>query len=412
MKKNFALYFFIALLFCLWACKKDTVVAETNLIQIDSATLQKGAVITISRDTTTVSLGNVQAKFSQTSTCFPGKEIFSFTASGVNLPSGGYYHWSFGDGNMADGNSVSYSYQAPGSFVVTLEVMLNSNNILAKMIFPIKAKGQQTKPEASFSFKSDFPNNLNYITFNSSSSVNHSDIIQYKYEWGDGSTLVSSIGLIRHEFPKKINDTTYPVKLTITTNTGCSDDTIMPVLIPGTYHIKGGFRAVVYEACTNENFVFTAEAENVPTGSVYEWDFSDGKGVKLGNPVQYIYQYPNDYDVIMAIKLNGREIYRTNKLVNSKGINPKPKAAFEETLVWDYPNTQRWSFNSKSTIATSTIDSYRWNFGNGNTNNEFNSFIETVFNKTNTAQQFKVQLIVTGNGCADTTSKLIAIPKM
>jgi hypothetical protein len=412
MKKNIALYFFISVLLGLWACKKEAGISVTDLIQIDSATLRNGVINTDLRDTTTVSLGNVQAKFSQTSTCFPGKEIFSFTASGVKLPSGGYYHWSFGDGNIADGSMVTYSYQAPGSFVVTLEVMLNTNNVLAKMVFPIKAKGQQTKPEASFSFKSDFPNNLNYITFNSSSSVNHSDIIQYKYEWGDGSSLVSSIGLIRHEFPKKINDTTYPVKLTITTNTGCSDDTTMPVLIPGTYNIKGSFKAVAFEACTNENFIFTAEAEHVPTGAVYEWDFSDGKGSKIGNPVQYKYKYPNDYDVMMSVKLNGREIYRTNKLVRSKGENPKPIASFEETLVWNYLNTQRWSFNSRSTIATSTIDTYKWDFGNGNTNNEFNSFIETVFNKANTAQQFKVQLIVTGNGCADTTSKIITIPKM
>lgn len=405
-------YFTIVLLAGLGACKKEAAVDPRNLIQIDSATLSKGVTITLSNDTTTASLGNIQAKFSQTSHCFPANEVFSFSAAGVNLPEGAYYSWDFGDGNMAKGNSVSYSYQAPGSFVVILQVMLNVDNMLAKMAFPIKAKGGLNKPVALFSTKLDFPTNLNYITFNSSSSVNHGDIIQYKYEWGDGNSQVSSVGLIRYEFPKKINDTSYPVKLTITTNTGCTDDTTIQIKIPGRYNIKGGFKAVAIDACSKETFLFTAEAENVPTGAIYEWDFSDGKGAKTGNPVQYKYKYPNDYDVIMSIKLNGREIYRTNQLVHSKGEMPSPIAAFEETLVWDYPNSQRWSFNSRSTIATSTIDAYKWEFGNGNSNNEFNSFIETSYHKTSSAQSFKVQLIVTGNGCADTTSKMISIPPL
>ncbi|WP_026763876.1 PKD domain-containing protein [Sediminibacterium salmoneum] len=394
----------------LFACKKDAAIDLDKLVQVDSAQITKGAIVTVSRDTTTVTYGNVEAKFSQTSTCFPSSEVFTFTASGVALPAGGYYSWQFGDGNIATGATTTHSYQAAGSFVVTLMVMANANNMLAKVSFGVKALGQQTKPEASFTTKFDFPQNLSYVTFNSTSSINQGDIVQYKYSWGDGTEHISSVGLVRHEFPKVINDSTYSVKLTILSNSGCSDDTTIRLTIPGRYNIKGKFKTETFDACTNERILFTAEAENVPTGAVYEWDFSDGTGVKTGNPIMYKYKFPNDYDVIMSVKLNGREIYRTNKLVNAKGENPKPTAKFEETLVWDYPTTQRWSFNSRSTIPTSTIDSYQWSFGNGNTNNEFYSFIETVYNKETTSKSYTVQLIVTGNGCADTARKTITIP--
>lgn len=394
----------------LFACKKDAAIDLDKLVQVDSAQITKGAIVTVSRDTTTVTYGNVEAKFSQTSTCFPSTEVFTFTASGVALPAGGYYSWQFGDGNIASGATTTHSYQAAGSFVVTLMVMANANNMLAKASFGVKALGQQTKPEASFTTKFDFPQNLNYVTFNSTSSINQGDIVQYKYSWGDGTEQISSVGLVRHEFPKAINDSTYSVKLTILSNSGCSDDTTIRLTIPGRYNIKGKFKTESFDACTNERILFTAEAENVPTGAVYEWDFSDGTGVRTGNPIMYKYKFPNDYDVIMSVKLNGREIYRTNKLVNAKGENPKPTAKFEETLVWDYPTTQRWSFNSKSTIPTSTIDSYQWSFGNGNTNNEFYSFIETVYNKETVSKSYTVQLIVTGNGCADTARKTITIP--
>lgn len=394
----------------LFSCKKETEIDLDKLVQVDSVQITKGAIVTVARDTTTVTYGNVEAKFSQTSTCYPSKEVFTFTASGVGLPAGGYYSWSFGDGNIANGSTTTHSYQAAGSFVVTLMVMANANNMLAKVSFGVKALGQQTKPEAIFSTKFDFPQNINYVTFNSASSINQGDIIQFKYNWGDGTEYISSVGLVRHEFPKKVNDTTYAVKLTVLSNFGCSDDTTVQVTIPGMYNIKGKFKTESIDACTNERILFTAEAENVPSGSVYEWDFSDGTGTRTGNPILYKYKHPNDYDVIMTIKLNGRVIYKTNKLVNSKGENPRPKAVFEETLVWDYPTYQRWSFNSKSTIPTSTIDSYQWSFGNGITNNEFYSFIETSYNKESTSKSFTVQLIVTGNGCADTTRKTITIP--
>ncbi|MDP1844314.1 MAG: PKD domain-containing protein [Sediminibacterium sp.] len=412
MRKIFLLYGLI--LGCIWfaACKKDTTTPLEDLIKADSTLGTKGAIISVSKDTTTVSYGNIQIKFSQTSTCFPSKEIVTFTASGVDLPAGGYYNWEFGNGNTANGKTVTYSYPAAGSYVVVLYVMANANISLAKVVFPIKVLGEQTKPVASFTFKSDFPANLNYITFNSTSSVNQGDFVQYIYNWGDGTQLISAVGLTRHEFPKKINDTTYAVKLTVTTNSGCKADTSIPVLIPGIYNIKGSFTTQSINACTNEQIIFTAAAENVPTGAIYEWNFSDGLPVKTGNSITYKYKYPNDYDVIMMVKLNGRVIYTTNKLVNAKGENPKPTAKFEETLVSQNSTTVRWSFNSKSTIPTSTIDSYQWDFGNGKTNNAFYSFIETDYAKESTAKTYKVQLIVTGNGCTDTTSKTITIPKL
>ncbi|MEI6265597.1 MAG: PKD domain-containing protein [Sphingobacteriia bacterium] len=413
MKKSILLYSIFCALIMMQSCKKDDVgIALDQIVKIDSASITKGATIAISKDTTTVTYGNIVITFSQTSTCFPSKEIFTFTTNGTTLPNGGYYEWEFGDGNRSKGKTVTYSYQAAGSFVVALYVMADANTVLAKVLFPTKALGQITKPEASFTVKYDFPSNQNYVTFNSTSSVNQGDFVQYLYEWGDGNQLISSFGLVRYEFPRKINDTTYPVKLTVTTNSGCKADTTIKVLIPGLYNIKGSFKTEAFDACTNETIRFSSEAENVPTGAVYEWDFSDGLPVKTGNPITYKYKFPNDYDVILSIKLNGRLLYTTNKMVNSKGENPRPKAVFEETLVSQNATTQRWSFNSKSTIPTSTIDSYQWDFGNGVKNNEFYSFIETTFNKAATSTQYKVQLIVTGNGCADTTSKLITVPKL
>ncbi len=412
MNKQLAYYILGFLIIGFASCKKDatsTVLNENipNDIKADTA-----SSIIVDKDTTIISFGDIVIRYNKTSACFPSIEVFNFSVKATGVPDGTYYIWSFGDGNTTTGNSVSYSYQAASSTTANLLVMKDQNTMIARLAFPVKPKGKQTKPVPSFNVKSDFTSNENYITFNSTSAVNQGDISYYRWDWGDGKSTISSIGLIRYEFPTNISDKTYPVKLTIITNDGCRADTTIPVTIPAKYPIKGSFKAEAFNICSNETIQFTSQAENVPTGSAYEWDFSDGLPVTIGNPITYKYKYPNDYDVILSIKLNGRLIYITNKLVNSKGENPRPKASFEETLVAQNATTQRWSFNSRSTIPTSTIDTYKWDFGNGNTSNDYYSFIETTYNKENTNKFYKVQLIVTGNGCADTTSKMITVPRL
>jgi len=411
MNKQLAYYLLGFFIVGFISCKKETTTSTVENNLISNAIAVTASSIIVNKDTTIINFGDVIIRYNQTSACFPSTEVFNFSvkATGV-VPDGSFYIWSFGDGNTATGNSVSYSYQAASSTIANLLVMKDQNTIIARLAFPVKPKGKQTKPVPSFNVKSDFPSNENYVTFNSTSAVNQGAITYHTWDWGDGKSTVSAVGLIRYEFPISITDKTYPVKLTITTNGGCRADTTIPVTIPAKYPIKGSFKTESFNVCTNETIQFTSQLENVPTGSVYEWDFSDGLQAKTGNQITYKYKYPNDYDVILSVKLNGRLIYITNKLVNAKGENPRPKASFEETLVAQNATTQRWSFNSRSTIPTSTIDSYKWDFGNGNTNNDYYSFIETTFNKENISRSYRVQLIVTGNGCADTTSKMIIIP--
>lgn len=402
------------LVFLSWGmegCKKNEITPEP-LVKLDSVAINKGVTVEVSQDTTTVFYGNVRVRFTATSTCFPGTEVFTFRATGVNFPAGGFYLWNWGDGNTAKGDSVRYSFPAAGSFVVKLWIMADENTPAASLSFPVKANGRQTKPEASFSAKFDFPDNLNYVTFNSTSSVNQGDFVSYRYQWGDGKEYLGSVGLVRHEFPRAIFDSTYRVKLTVMTNTGCTADTTVPVLVPGRYNIRGSFRAEALNACTDETIRFTAEAENVPGNAIYEWDFSDGTGTYTGNPITYRYRFPNDYDVIMRVKLGGRTIYSTHKMVPSKGRNPKPTAKFETKLAWENATIRAYSFNSESTIPTSTIDEYRWDFGDGNSNNSFLAFLENRYARASTDRTYTVQLIVRGNGCYDTARQTVLVPKL
>ena len=106
---------------------------------------------------------------------------------------------------------------------------------------------------------------------------------------------------------------------------------------------------------------------------------------------------------------NSRLIYKTHKLVNAKGENPKPKASFYTTLVGNTASTTTFSFNSQSTIAHGGINAFLWDFGNGTTDNNYSSFIENTYTKGTAANNYTVRLIVQGNGCADTTYRSVSV---
>ncbi len=407
--KRTSQYFFITLILVelFLSCNKATI--DDNKIEQTKPII---GTITTSNDTTIVTVGTVIIRYTKTPSCYPSTEVFTFTATAANVPNDASFNWFFGDGNIATGIKTQHGYDAPSPYVVILEVRNNSKRLLATATFPVKAWGQQLKPVAIFSTKNDFTDNVNYITFNSASSVNRGAIVQYRWNWNDGSKMdTSSNGLTRHQFPFVITDKTYPVKLTITTDAGCNADTTVNVLIPAAYPITGDFNAVPYDACTNEYFLFTPTATNVPTGAIYVWNFSDGRGdTTAGIPIKYKYKYMNDYDVIMGIYLNNRLIYKTHKLVSAKGENPKPKASFYTTLVANSTTTTTYNFNSQSTIAHGGISSFLWDFGNGITDNNYSSFIENIYARTTVTTSYNVRLIVAGNGCSDTTYRSVSVP--
>ncbi len=408
MKKTYQYFTIVFVLVALlFACNKAT----TNDAKTEEIKPIIGTVTT-SNDTTIVTVGTVGIRFTKTPPCYPSTEIFTFTATATNAPTDAVFNWFFGDGNIASGKMVQHGYDAPSPYVLTLEVRSNAKVLLATATFGVKAWGQQLKPVAIFSTKNDFPDNLNYVTFNSASSVNRGAIIKYIWNWNDGTHVdTSSNGLVRHQFPTAITDKNYPVKLTITTDAGCTADTTVTVAVPATYPITGDFNAVAFNACTKEYFLFTPTASNVPSGAYYVWNFSDGRGdTTAPYPIKYTYKYMNDYDVIMSVILNNRVIYKTHKLVNAKGEDPKPKASFYTILVGNTTTTTTYSFNSQSTIAHGGISAFLWDFGNGITDNNYSSFIENIYARTTATTAYTVRLIVQGNGCADTTYRLVSVP--
>ncbi|MEO0065750.1 MAG: hypothetical protein RI983_1076 [Bacteroidota bacterium] len=113
-------------------------------------------------------------------------------------------------------------------------------------------------------------NSLNNITFTSRSIVPNGTIVVQIWDSDDGITSNSSNSFMPKNFPKVPEDKTYNIKMIVNANSGSRDRASLNVFVPASCNISGNFSAEQFDACTNERILFTAEAENVPTGAVYE----------------------------------------------------------------------------------------------------------------------------------------------
>lgn len=406
LKNKFSFLTIMLLVGVFFACNKTTDTPATTPVETEV-----GGATSAYKDTTSVTVGSVTIKYSKTSQCYPSNEIFAFTAVMASAPTDALYSWDFGDTHTAYGKTVGNIYDATGTYTVILTIKNSAGQTLNTASVSVAAWGQQVTPHAAFSTAIYDVNYVNNMTFTSSSTVQHGTVTGYSWDWGDGTTSNTSNAFLQHNFPNVAADKVYPVKLIVTANSGCKDTATVPVSVAAVYSISGDFNIASFNPCTNEYFVLTPNATGVPAGAVYVWDFADATGTATGNPVTHFFTYQNDYDVKMTITLNGKTIYQTHKWVHANGQNIKPKALFVKTLVSEDATSQKWSFYSAANIPHGYVTSYYWDFGDGKTDNNFNTYVEDIYPKASTGTNYTIKFIVTGNtGCKDTASGYITIP--
>lgn len=146
----------------------------------------------------------------------PAQELLTaFTASEAVVPEGGTitftpdsvvagyaYRWDFGDGNLATGASVSNQYNFQGTYRVTLTVVSPDSCRASQDMF-INVYSQAGGLVLAF--------NLQHVACpddatGSASSLVFGGLPPYTYEWGNGATTASLVGLTAGDYTLKVTD--------------------------------------------------------------------------------------------------------------------------------------------------------------------------------------------------------------
>ena len=245
-------------------------------------------------------------------------------------------------------------------------------------------------PEAAFTVTSACKNAI--TTFTDNSSVCFGNITDWLWDFGDGHTSTTSSP--SHIYTSAGN---YTATLTVTGSTGLTDTYSQSIQVNDA---PDAWFSVPANACAGLDVIIT-DSSTANTGSLssWVWDLGDTTSANT-SAFTHAYQHPGAYDITMIVTTS---VGCSDTVTRSVTILPAPFSSF--TIA----NTcigETVAFNNTSVSPGTSIQSYSWNFGDGNSDNSQNpqhAYAASV-------GQYSVQLICTAiNGCADTLTEIVKI---
>lgn len=156
------------------------------------------------------------------------------------------------------------------------------------------------------------------------------------------------------------------------------------------------------DVCLNQPMPFI-DSSTVSSGSIasWSWDFGDGGPLSTFANPSWIYSSPGTYSVTLIVTTNNG---CKDTVVKTVVVHPSPTAEFSASNVCDGNVTQ---FSDLSSIsAPDMIQSYVWDFGDGNPLN----FSQNTSNLYAVPYSYAVKLLVISNfGCKDSITKISVV---
>lgn len=254
------------------------------------------------------------------------------------------------------------------------------------------------RPNPVLSFTPNAAPCATQFSFANTSSISSGAISSYSYSFGDGSgTLLQNP---THNYP---GPGAYPVKFKATSTFGCSDSVIQSVII----HPPPLLSFSPPSHCINTlvNFTNTSvvpSVTGVPAGTVvsYNWNLGNGQTSSLQNP-SATYTSSGTFTITLSCTSDQGCI---SSLSQTLGIFPPPVIDFSANPLCDINGTSFAPITSTS-IASGSIVSYFWNFGDGST-----STLQSPLHIFNAPGIYTITYTgISNNSCVQTVIKTLTI---
>lgn len=134
------------------------------------------------------------------------------------------YEWRFGDGTVANGVDVQKAFATPGTYEVRLTITAD-NGLQSVAIQQVRITAAPLPPVAVISAPSQAIV-AQVVTFNGSNSTGQNQIVDYRWNFGDGGT--ASAVTVDHAYTSA---GVYNVTLTVTDSAGLSDTSTMQIQV-------------------------------------------------------------------------------------------------------------------------------------------------------------------------------------
>lgn len=302
------------------------------------------------------------------------------------------YTWDFGDGETAEGRSVTHVYKKAGSYTARVSVDDGSGLPCSAATGTVNINLNR-QPIADAGPDNAICSGMEVVLDGSGSQAGDGGDAALLWDFGDGSAQERGVK-VSHTYTKGGN---YQVTLTVDDGKGtkCSVDTDTALV-----SVNSKPQAQLEEVgalCAGETAAFDASGSRDPDGNAlkYHWDFGDGTAVDGPAKVTHQYAKGGRYTVVVTADDGSGSgcnpvCSRDSKAVEVK-VNTPPVADAGPNLVCCVGKENLFD-GSGSTDADGDALTYTWDFGDGAT--DTGAKVTHVYSKSG---RYKVTLTVDDN---------------
>jgi gliding motility-associated-like protein len=337
------------------------------------------------------------ADFTYTSTgCAKDSVYFTgvVNAGGFNI---NQYLWNFDDNTTA--NTINTVKKFTSGLTQNVRFRVYADNGCAADT--TKPLAFVANPVAKFGYSSNICVG-DSIQFRDSSTVATGTITTRRWDFGDGTTATfTNANPFYHPYSIPGN---YWVSLVVTSNNSCVSDTFkLQVSVNHKPLAKFGIQNP--NICLGDSIRIT-DSSTLVNGTIttWRWNFGDGVTTTLNNnsPLSHTYTLPGSYSVSLVVSPTNGCISDTFRLPVTVGVKPVTKFGVNKT---SFCQRDSVLISDSSTIASGTIASWKWDFGNGNTIIKTNN--TPFYQPYNTPGNYIISLVtIPVIGCAGDTFRI------
>ncbi len=290
-------------------------------------------------------------------------DMIYFNGSESSDPDGriSNWEWSFGDGQLAVGETVSHSYQQAGVYKVTLKVTdSQGSQVSSSQSITV---GNNEIPTADFTYSPANPRVYDFVLFNGQLSTDpDGEIVSYQWRFLSGITREGPT--VSYAFA---GAGSYVVSLTVTDDSGGKHTVSKTITVEGNQTPIADFIFSPTNPRVAQRITFDGSISSDPDGTIssYQWNFGNGSTAEGASRITS-YGKQGTYQVQLTVRDDDGGLGFKQKNITVNG-NDAPQASFSYTPAAPKLN-ERVSFDgTASSDQDGYLISHKWNFGDGAT---------------------------------------------